>query len=200
MPPPALRSAMIRVQLRSRVELPAAGVALKHRDARLGVRHHDVHRHAGRDRPERRDVHTAGTSVWPDSDEPMATIVRRRSPLLPEVVRIDRAVEERDLIVVGVVECLRQRVADAEAVAPAERPIERQQQRVVLRLGARLDVHDAIGSADNGVEDLADGAADQEVDALVVHHVDARAQCRRCALLDADMELVHRSGSAGAGR
>ena len=75
---------------------------------------------------------------------------RRRS------LRIDRTVRERNLIVVRVVERLGQRVADARNPNAAPRCSALTQQRVVLRVHARLEVDDAVGSADNRVEHLAD--------------------------------------------
>jgi hypothetical protein len=88
------------------VKLPAAGIALQRRDACLTVRHHDVHRHARRYRPQRGDRHPAADAHLAGGDKAVTTIVRRRTELAPQVGGIDRAVEKRNLIVVGVVERL----------------------------------------------------------------------------------------------
>ena len=82
------------------------------RDCAVG--HQDVHRHAGRDRPDRRDADAAGRVPHAGEREAMPLIVRRRAVLAAQVVRIDRPVRERNLIVVRVVERLRQRVGRAE--------------------------------------------------------------------------------------
>src|SRR5262245_46516949 len=121
----------------------------------------------------------------------MAPIVRCRSPLFPEIGGIDWSVEEWDLIIVGVVVCLRQRISDAEPVAAIEWTIQRDQQAVVLRLRARLDVDDAIGPADDRIVDLAHLATDEKVNALVVHHVDACTQSTY-RLLGSQVKLVYR--------
>jgi hypothetical protein len=75
-------------------------------------------------------------------------------------------------------------------VPAGELTIGGEEQRVVLRACAGLDVDDAIGAADHGVEDLADGASDQEIDTLVVETIDAHVRAAH-ARLEAQMELVH---------
>ena len=107
-------------------------------------------------------VHRAPRSTSPGSarvarrDEAVPAIVRRRAELAPQIVRIDRSVQERDLIVVGIVEGLGQRVAQAKGVAAGYLPLRRQEQGVILGLGARFDVDHPLEPADHGVEHFAD--------------------------------------------
>ena len=69
-----------------------------------------------------------------------------------QVIRVDRAVGERDLIVVGVVEGFRQRVGRAQLIAVREAFLDAQEQPVVLRLDARFQVHDQSGPPTTGLK------------------------------------------------
>ena len=89
----------------------------------------------------------------------MPLVVDGRPVLAAQVVRVDRAAAERNLIVVGIVVGLRQRVGGAEPEPPREPPRHLHQQGVVIGFGARLEIHDAIGPADDGIEHRADGSA-----------------------------------------
>ena len=120
----------------------------------------------------------------------MPLIVGGRAVLEAQVGRIDGPVREGDLIVVGVVERLRERVRAAEA-EPAAAALGAHEQRVVVRVHARLEIDDAIGSADDRVEDLADRAADDEVRAEIVHAVDAQDDVARERALEAEVPLLH---------
>ena len=177
------------VQLGAGLELAAAGVALEGRDARRGVGQQDVHRHAGRQAHDRRHQEP-GPRLRPRRQrEAVALVVRRRAVLEPQVGRIDRPVGERDLIVVGVVQRLAERVRGPEPDVGAA-ALGADEQRVVVRVHARLEVDDAIRAADHRVEHLADRAADDEVRAEVVHAVHAQHDAVRQGLLDAEVPLL----------
>ena len=130
-----------------------------------------------------------GSRVCPDATKRWRRSFGVGPNLAPQISRIDRAVQERDLVVIGVVESLRQRVRGAEAVAAGERPIDRQHQGVVFRPGARFDVHHAIGPADHRIEHFADGSTDQEMGSPVVDNVDAGARTED-RLLDAEVKFL----------
>ena len=132
MPPLAFTSVDEAFSSAADVNTPAAGIALKSRNARLAARHQDVHRHAGGDRPQPGQLESGAKVGHARQRQPVALIVGRRTVLAAKVVRIDRAAAKRDLIVVGVVVRLGQRVGGAEPESAGEAPLELDEQRVVV--------------------------------------------------------------------
>ena len=164
---------------RRRRELAAAGVALNDRECAIAPSASGCP--SARPRPASRSPDSwnpARRSATPDSVQPMPLIVRRRTVLASQVVRVDRAVAERDLIVVGVVVGLARTCTRRGTRIGRKAPLELDEQGIVVRLRARLEVDDAVGTADDRVEHRADGAPDDEVGAVVVHDIDANT-CRR---------------------
>src|SRR5262249_497564 len=77
--------------------------------------------------------------------------------------RIDRPIEKRYLVIVGVVERLRQRVRRADLVAVGIAFLNTQEEPVILGLDTRLQVDHAVRAADNGIEDASNRPADDEM-------------------------------------
>ena len=155
------------------------------------VGHEDVHRHAGGHRPDGRYVEPLRRAPHARKREAMALVVRRRTVIALQVVRVDWPCRERNLVVVGVVERLGQGVRRAEPEALAELPLDRGEQRIVLRADARLEVQDGVGTADHRVEHRADRATDEELGAVRVKPVNPGAPAVE-APLDPEVELLHR--------
>ena len=180
MPPVRVQAAQVGVELGAGLELAPAGVARQRRHARARVGHEDVHGHAGRERQERRELEAGGQLEGAGEREAVPAVDRARPELALEVVRVDRAVRERDLVVVRVVVGLRQRVRGEQAVA-ARPLLDRDEEALVARADARLDVHHPVRPADDRVVDLPHRPADEEVRPLVPDAVDAQEEVARDA-------------------
>src|SRR5687768_13467655 len=98
----------------------------------------------------------------------MALIVWRWPILQLQVVRIQWPIGKRNLIVVRVIESFRERVRSAQLIPGRESFLETQQQPVILRLHARLEIHNGVRSTYNRIENSSYRASNDEVRAEVV--------------------------------
>src|SRR5690348_13684133 len=85
-------------------------------------------------------------------DEPMALVVGRESILPMQVGGIDWRITEWDLIVVSVVQGLRERVCTMKLEVITEAVVDHGPDRVVVRVRRRLQVGDSFGSTRRRVE------------------------------------------------
>src|SRR5262249_22899316 len=109
-----------RIELRAGVKQAGAGVALQLRNPVRAARDQDVHRHSRSQRHNRREMNSVRRV--PDTRESKAVplIVRRRSILKLEIVGIEWSIREWNLIVVSIIESLRQRVRSSKLVLARE--------------------------------------------------------------------------------
>src|SRR3954453_11570669 len=82
----------------------------------------------------------------------MALIVRRRTVLAMQIVRIDWRVCKGNLIVVGVVKRLCQCVGAMELIAACKAAVHTEPQPVIMCVHARLEIRNSFRSADYGIE------------------------------------------------
>ena len=155
-----------------------------------GRRQQDVHRHARGQRPDRRQAEAGRRVPRRRQREAVPLIVGRRAVLPVQVVGVDRPVAERNLVVVGVVERLGEGVRRAHAQTLRQPPLDAREQGVVVRAHARFEVDDAVGSADDRVEDDADVTPDDEVRPERVDAVQPHAPLVAHLVLDAQVELL----------
>src|SRR4051812_43964921 len=113
------------------MEEASTSVALQRGNARRAVRQKDIHRHAGGDGQKRREAQTEGRIEEARKRKAMALVVGRRPVFQLQVVGINGAVRERNLIVVGVVKRLRERVGGAELKATRVPLFDAQEQPVI---------------------------------------------------------------------
>jgi hypothetical protein len=109
-----------------------------------------------------------------------------------QVQRIDGAIAERDLVIVRIVQRLRQRVGGMELVVVREAVIDRKEQRVVMRVDAGFQVLDHVRSSDHRVVDLSDRHSQDEVRSKIVNAIGAHHPVLGELILDSKIELLHR--------
>src|SRR5690348_4820408 len=98
----------------------------------------------------------------------MTLIIRRGTVIQVQVLRIERSVRERNLIVVCKVERFRQRVRSTKLEVASVTFLQTHQEPVVLRSHTRLEIGDCIWSTDNGIENSSNRTTDDEVGSEVM--------------------------------
>ena len=123
--------------------------------------------------------------------EAIALIDGRRSIFAAQIGGIDRRIAEGHLIVIGVVEALRQRVGRVELVAAGETFVDGEPERVVVRVGAGLEARDRLRPAGVRIEDRAHRYANEEVRAEIVNAIGANDPVLSELVLHTEVELLH---------
>src|SRR5688500_5238088 len=98
----------------------------------------------------------------------MTLIVWSRTEFTTQIVRIQRSVRERDLIVLSVIECLGTRGRRAESELIGKAFLDAEQETVVIGLHARFKIDDPVRSTDDRVKDHTDVSADHKMRPEVV--------------------------------
>src|ERR1041384_6063153 len=119
----------------------------------------------------------------------MALIVRRWPILQLQVVRVQRTIRKRDLIVVRVIERLRQRIRSTQLIPGGKSFLETQQQPVTLRLHTRLEIHNRIGPTHDRIENSTNRATDDEMRAEVEQGIRAHDVIGKLSL-NAEVNLL----------
>src|SRR5262245_52294776 len=99
----------------------------------------------------------------------MSLIIRRRAKFELQIIRINWPGGKRDLVVVCVVERFRKRVTRPEHISMRQPLLDANKRSVIKRLYARFQIHHAIGSTDNRVEDNTNISTDNEVGTEIVY-------------------------------
>src|SRR6185369_7296787 len=180
-----------RIQLCSGPELSRTCIALQLTNTRTAVGKQDVDRYRRAERQNRREPELARQLKHSRESESMPLIVRRWTILAPQVVRVDRPIRERNLIVVGVVERARQRVRRSKLRVCCKALLDTQQQAVVLRAHARLEVLHEVRSTDDRIKRYrTDNTTDNEVCTDVAHVIGAKGKVFAQLALNSDIDLV----------
>src|SRR6059058_5628492 len=101
----------------------------------------------------------------------MSLVVRRRAEFEMQIIRIERPIRKRDLIVIGVIERFRKRVAGPELIAVRQSFLNAQIHRVVEKVYARFEIYHAIRTADYGIIDHADVTAGDKMRSEVMNDI-----------------------------
>src|SRR5664279_1882037 len=140
----------------------------------------------------------------------MALVIGRGAVFKLQIGGIDGRVFKRNLIVVGIVECLCQRVCGVELSILGKVLTNADPEGVVLGIDGGLKIGNIVGTLSVRVVYRADRAANDEASSKIMHAVYFYQQTRSDLLLDANVELLHHgaaqavvddvdAGSAGSG-
>src|SRR5947209_1119597 len=124
-------------------------------------------------------------------DETVALMCRRWPVFTAKVVRVNWTNIEGNLVVVGLVECLRKGVRDIQLCAIAKLSLCRDEQRVVVRVHAGLDVIDSVRTTGDWIEDGANLPSEEEVRTKVMETVKPQRRLGTEIPLDTGIELLH---------